>query len=82
MVIDWWMTEKFEAQMSQQMNGYIQSLSDTILYGAATSPLTETQVTPGPQGGIVDALPVVCDRLKDAYRQRFYQQIVTRGTLP
>ncbi len=79
LVIDWWMTEKFEAQMSRQMNLYLESLGDTILYGKPKRPQSQANLAASNQPGIVDALPVVCDRLKEAYRQRFYQQIVTRG---
>jgi hypothetical protein len=76
------MTEKFEAQMSRQMNGYIDSLSDTILHGRLANTPSDSGVQRSNQVGIVDALPVVCDRLMEAYRQRFYQQIVTRGSSP
>ena len=82
LVIDWWMTEKFEAQMSQQMNRYIDSLRETILHGGPRKPLvsSNSRSMSSNKPGIVDALPVVCDRLIEAYRQRFYQQIVTKGS--
>ncbi len=80
LVIDWWMTEKFEAQMSRQMNRYIDSLSETILHGRLANTPADSGGLARNQSGIVDALPVVCDRLREAYRQRFYQQIVTRGS--
>ncbi len=66
LIIDWWMTEKFETEMSTQMNAYLDSLERTIVTGdSAKNP------------GLADAMPVVCDRLLDAYRERFYEQIVT-----
>ena len=68
LVIDWWMTEKFEAELNQQMSQYLDSLGESLLYGSdglATR-----------QGGLAEALPLVCDRLVVAYRQRFFEQIV------
>ena len=72
LVIDWWMTEKFEAEMSTQMNGYISSLRQTILHGRPTG----SPYRPNSPGGIADAMPGVCDRLLDAYRESFYNKIV------
>jgi hypothetical protein len=87
LVIDWWMTEQFKEQMSDQMNQYLVSLKRAILHGQ-TPPSTSTRVgsvgggasaatVPHEYGGIAEALPVVCDRLRDAYRERFFDQIVT-----
>ncbi len=67
LVIDWWMTEKFEAEMSSEMAAYLDSLEASILYGGNQNQTDE---------GLVGAMPVVCDRLLDAYRERFYKQIV------
>lgn len=75
LAIDWYMTEQFEAKMGVQMRIYLSSLEETILHGADSD--TATGQTVGEvRGGIVEALPVACDRLRDAYRERFYQQIV------
>ncbi len=71
LIIDWWMTDKFEAEMSLQMNRYLASLQHAILYGDSNATDGSTRE------GLVGALPVVCDRLLDAYRERFYAQIVT-----
>lgn len=78
LVIDWWMTEKFETEMSAQMNGYMSSLRETILHGRpAGSPYR-----PNSPGGIADAMPGVCDRLLDAYRESFYNKIVIGESVP
>jgi hypothetical protein len=80
--IDWWMTEQFEEKMNQQMKGYLDSLEQTLLHGSIGSIQNITHVglsTPA-GGGIAEALPVVCDRLLIAYRERFYEQIVTQAS--
>ncbi len=82
LVIDWWMTEKFEERMTQQMNQYIHSLENRTLHGGFTSNSSDPRVSASHQPGIAQALPVVCDRLTEAYRQRFYQQIVSKGSSP
>ena len=88
LVIDWWMTEKFEARMTAEMNQYIDSLRNAILYGQSQQQRSANSARTAKSGrsvprtkkaGLAEALPVVCDRLQEAYRQRFYQQIVTRG---
>jgi hypothetical protein len=71
LIIDWWMTDKFETETSLRMNAYLASLQHAILYGDSTASDDSTRA------GLVSALPVVCDRLLDAYRERFYAQIVT-----
>ena len=91
LVIDWWMTEQFEEEMEIQLKDYLASLERAILYGAerhagsADSALGNAGVEDaggegerdaGIRGGIADALPRVCSRLKAAYRERFYEQIV------
>jgi hypothetical protein len=68
LAIDWWMTEKFEEEMNEQMNAYLVSLEEAMLHGSSTSSST---------GGIAEGLPVVCDQLLVAYRERFFEQIVT-----
>jgi hypothetical protein len=87
MVIDWWMTEKFEAKMRQQMYNYLDTLEHTILFGGATqsssSAKNATQAKSNDDAsGLVGALPVICDRLLIAYRERFYEQIVTGADTP
>lgn len=82
LVIDWWMTEQFETKMRLQMTAYLDSLEQTLLHGSRKNqrhqdPSHSSHLT---DGGIADALPVVCDRLRDAYRERFYQQIVARSS--
>ena len=78
LVIDWWMTEKFESKMTTQMNQYVDTLEDAILNGGTSqvNQLTPEATSPG-SNGLIEALPTVCDRLKDAYRERFYEKIVT-----
>lgn len=90
--IDWWMTEQFEAELTVQMDAYLDSLEAALLYGGpaeermekttsnssgSISPpkSSESQTSDSPQG-IADALPLVCDQLKLAYRERFFDQIV------
>ena len=72
LVIDWWMTEKFEVELTDKMEQYLETLEDSILSGSDRSMVAG--------GGLVDALPKVCDRLTVAYRERFYEQIVTVET--
>ena len=61
-------------------------MNGAILYGAERPDVSagspgETAVGEGVSeagsGGIADALPKVCNRLEAAYRERFYEQIVT-----
>ena len=93
MVIDWWMTEKFEARMRQQMYNYLDALEHTILFGGATPSTTtvasctsaeSARQTPSGDdaAGLAGALPVICDRLLIAYRERFYEQLVTGADTP
>ncbi len=70
--IDWWMTERFEDELSEKMHGYVDSLEQSILHGSASpSSSRTTSSTEHQVGGIGDALPIVCDRLQEAYQQRF-----------
>ncbi|MDB4695032.1 hypothetical protein OAF47_01035 [bacterium] len=86
LAIDWWMTEQFEEEMEIQLKDYLSSLERAILYGAERPDVSagspgETAggegVSEAGSGGIADALPKVCNRLEAAYRERFYEQIVT-----
>ncbi len=72
LVIDWWMTDRFEQEMSKQMADYLRMLEVTILDRPAEGGLTGAD-----QPGLCNALPKLCDRLADAYRDNFYEQIVT-----
>ncbi|MFK8112517.1 MAG: hypothetical protein AB8B91_09950 [Rubripirellula sp.] len=79
LVIDWWMTDQFKDKMDLQMNAYLDSLESTLLEGPAISMVNHPNAN-GPivsSAGIVGTLPLVCDRLLVAYRERFFQQIVT-----
>lgn len=62
LVIDWWMTEKFQQQMSIEMNDYLSGVEAAILDDS--------------ESGLKAKLPQACDSLTTAYRERFYQQIV------
>lgn len=69
LIIDWWMTERFEAELSGQMHTYLDDLRQTLVVGGG-----------GKQGeqamGLEIALPRLCDQLTQAYRDRFFEQIV------
>ena len=85
LVIDWWMTERFETELTGQMHVYLNDLEATLISGGA-SPVdaTTNQATDGAAGqriGLQDALPNLCGQLRDAYRDRFYQQIVDGESL-
>lgn len=80
LVIDWWMTERFEAELSRQMHVYLNDLRSTLISGG---PPPVDATTPGPDAGgnqtstgLQDALPQLCGQLREAYRDRFFQQIV------
>lgn len=78
LIIDWWMTDRFEAEMTIQMTAYLSSLEETILKGSVepSSQATSLGSLDSPTG-LADGLPRLCDRLADAYRMRFFEQIVT-----
>ncbi len=82
LAIDWWMTEQFEEEMELQLKDYLGSLERAILYGSEPSvdsngSVASTPASEAGRGGIADALPKVCNQLEAAYRERFYEQIVT-----
>jgi hypothetical protein len=88
LIIDWWMTDRFEAEMNQQMTAYLQSLEATMLRGSpehsipsGSSHGDSIQSSQSPElshsVGLVQALPELCGGLVVAYRERFYEQIVT-----
>ena len=87
--------EKMNEQMKGYLDSLEQTLlhgttslhGTTGLHGSGQSQFRATHVnlsaqTDGglPDGGIAEALPVVCDRLLIAYRERFYEQIVTEAS--
>ena len=84
LIIDWWMTEKFEGEMAGKMHDFVNSLQQTVLYGDADAKRPASTAnsnssfnsSDSANDGIAGALPIVCDRLLDAYRQRFYESIV------
>ncbi|WP_147871429.1 hypothetical protein [Stieleria maiorica] len=80
LVIDWWMTEQFEAELTRQMHVYLNDLEATLISGG-TSASDETtkeraDAAAEPTSGLKHALPNLCGQLRNAYRDRFYQQIV------
>lgn len=77
LVIDWWMTERFETELSRQMHVYLYDLEATLISGGRElEGTTKSESTPAAPAGLKAALPAVCGQLRDAYRDRFYQQIV------
>jgi hypothetical protein len=66
LAIDWYLTDQFRDRLSTQMDGYLDGLQQTLLDGQPEST----------DDGLSAALPQVCDDLRAAYRERFYQQIV------
>lgn len=91
LVIDWWMTERFETELSLQMHTYLADLERALLDGrGGVDPERGGQqvgsVRSGENGrtedsrredtGLRDALPRLCDQLQFAYRDRFFEKIV------
>lgn len=80
LVIDWWMTERFEAELSGQLHVYLDDLEATLISGGTSIGESSTPGTaegkPVATPGLEAALPRLCGQLRDAYRDRFYQQIV------
>ncbi|MCC9599593.1 hypothetical protein LOC67_03395 [Stieleria sp. JC731] len=74
LIIDWWMTEKFEAKLATQMHSYLDELEATLVAGspAQDSPARNSQSSQG----LASALPKVCAQLNTAYRDRFFEAIV------
>lgn len=89
-MIDWWMTERFEAQMTSKMNGHLNQVQLAILGESiagidvepnASATTLETDAIDSVsktdfKEGLIHTLPRVCDSLLQAYRERFYEQIV------
>ena len=88
LVIDWWMTEKFEKELSQKMHRYLDDLGDALVHGPNRPPSRGRSIGRNgklgstPSVGLDTALPKLCDALLIAYRERFYEQIVTGETRP
>ncbi|KAA5544561.1 hypothetical protein FYK55_09590 [Roseiconus nitratireducens] len=83
LVIDWWMTERFEAELREQMHGYLDALHATLIDGGNARTSSAGQSDPaadrpaaGSGVGLSVALPRLCDQLSQAYRDRFFIQIV------
>lgn len=75
LVVDWWMTDRFEDEMTKQMSGYLKSLEQTILNGNSDGRLVSAEGESA-QTGLSDALPALCGGLEASYRDRFFEQIV------
>lgn len=82
LIIDWWMTEKFEAEMSAQMDQYLLSLKRRVLHGDPALPADGASPQDTGRTGLIHAMPAACDRLLHAYRDRFYEQIVAGEPSP
>jgi hypothetical protein len=66
LAIDWWMTDKFQSELSANMHHYLFKLEYGLIAGSSDDS----------GDGLRDTLPIVCDQLKQAYQDRFYNQIV------
>jgi phage tail tape-measure protein len=82
LTIDWWMTDKFEQELSQKMRTYLDRLEQSILEGPVQSNGKSDRSAVNSNVGIKQSLPHLCDRLHDAYQQRFHQQIVQMENMP
>jgi hypothetical protein len=71
LAIDWYLTDQFQLQLSSDMTGYLDALEHTLLHGQPKRSQSGQS-----ESGLIEALPTVCDELRAAYRERFYQQIV------
>lgn len=82
LTIDWWMTEKFEDELSGNLHSYLDRLEQSILEGPAEQTSSSSETQREPSVGIKHALPKLCDQLRDAYQQRFLNQIVDLEPVP
>lgn len=73
LIIDWWMTERFESELSGQMHTFLDDLRQTLVAGGSGESGEQTV-------GLEIALPRLCDQLTQAYRDRFFEQIVDGDT--
>ncbi len=78
LVIDWWMTEQFETELTGQMHVYLNDLEAALISGgeSGSAGTTNEKGAVESASGLKHALPQLCGQLRDAYRDRFYQQIV------
>lgn len=85
LVVDWWMTERFEAELSGQLHLYLDDLQATLISGGtgtgeSTTP-NEVNLIRSDGSGLKKALPRICGQLREAYRDRFFHQIVDGESL-
>jgi hypothetical protein len=85
LVVDWWMTERFEAELSGQLHVYLNDLRATLISGGtgtgeSTKP-DQVNLIPSDGSGLEKALPRICGQLCEAYRDRFFYQIVDGESL-
>lgn len=85
LVIDWWMTERFEAELSGQLHQYLKDLETTLISGGTATGRATTPTQGDSMGvsepGLTESLPRLCDQLREAYRDRFFHQIVDGESL-
>ncbi|WP_436716845.1 hypothetical protein U8335_06495 [Roseiconus lacunae] len=86
LIIDWWMTDQFEAKLSKQMHAYLNELEHTLMIGnvspelppipGESNPSVRIETQADGRQGLVSVLPKICDQLNLAYRDRFFEAIV------
>jgi hypothetical protein len=92
LIVDWWMTERFEAELRGQLHTYIEDLRFAVVEGARPGNTLASQLEHGSgriasgrtankpmtvaSAGLRKALPELCTQLTRAYRDRFFSQIV------
>ena len=85
LVIDWWMTERFEAELSGQLHLYLDDLQATLISGGTPANESTTphqgDLIRSDGSGLETALPKICVQLREAYRDRFFNQIVDGESL-
>lgn len=62
-LIDWWMTERLEAELNTNMTSMIQQIENSLIDGTEDQP------------GLRSALPKTCDVLKNAYQITFSKRL-------
>ncbi len=63
-IIDWWMSNRFEAQMAEKLNGMIDELTGTVIAGDADNP------------GLREGLLGSCELMQRAYQSSLRASIV------
>lgn len=85
LVIDWWMTERFEAELSGQLHLYLEDLEAALISGGTSASRSTTSIQDDQMkssgSGLEGSLQRVCGQLHDAYRDRFFHQIVDGESL-